>query len=149
MRQMSARSRWRSLAALALAGGALLAGEASALEPTSTTAKARPRVKLGEVSAAAPADARVLRASFEAALLTQTFPAARPGRLGARAIVSAAVLSCDPRSCAVSAVLRDEAKGNVLAILQSSAKSPSPTAREALLRSAAEGAVKQIPKALE
>lgn len=104
-------------------------------------------VRLGEVSAA-PADAPVLRASFEAALRAQTFPAPRPGARGTRAVVSVAMLACDARSCSVSAVVRDATRGSVLAVVRGNARSQAPTARETLLRSAAAGAARQVPAAL-
>ncbi len=134
---------WRKLGALALVLGAC--GATARVAGADTP---RPRVKLGEVSASAPADARLLRASFEEALRAETLPQATPGKLGARAIVSVSVLSCDERACAVSAVLRDETKGTLLAILRGSARSAAPTAHEALLKGAAVGAARQIPRAL-
>lgn len=147
------RQRW--LARLASFGrasgaGALALAVATALVTTGAPSAAEPAevpVRLGEISAPA-ADAPVLRASFESALRAQTFPAPRPGVRGARAIVSVAMLDCDDRTCGVSAVVRDATRGSVLAVLRGSARSPSPTARDTLLRSAAAGAARQVPAAL-
>jgi hypothetical protein len=127
--------------ALAVATTLVTARGACATEPADVP------VRLGEVSAT-PADAPVLRASFESALRAQTFPAPRPGVRGARAIVSVAMLDCDDRKCGVSAVVRDATRGSVLAVLRGSARSPSPTARETLLKTAAAGAARQVPAAL-
>lgn len=127
--------------ALALSVATLVTGGARAAGPAEVP------VRLGEISAT-PADAPLLRASFESALRAQTFPAPRPGARGARAIVSVAMLECDDRRCSVSAVVRDATRGSLLAVLRGSARSPSPTAREVLLRSAAAGAARQVPAAL-
>lgn len=127
--------------ALALTVATLVTGGARAAGPAEVP------VRLGEISAT-PADAPLLRASFESALRAQTFPAPRPGVRGARAIVSVAMLECDDRKCSVSAVVRDATRGSLLAVLRGSARSPSPTARDTLLRSAAAGAARQVPGAL-
>ncbi|HQY61973.1 MAG: hypothetical protein IPF92_28690 [Myxococcales bacterium] len=129
--------------ALALIVGATLVTTGGARADVTTDVP----VRLGEISAS-PSDAPVLRASFESALRAQTFPAPKPGVRGARAIVSVAVLDCDDHRCGVSAVVRDATRGGVLAVLRGSARSPSPAAREALLRSAAAGAARQVPAAL-
>ena len=56
-----------------------------------------PPVKVGEVSAT-PADAKLVKVSLEAALRAQIYPK-NPGH---RAVVSASVLACDERACAIS-----------------------------------------------
>lgn len=103
-----------------------------------------PPVKVGEVSAT-PADAKLVKVSLEAALRAQSYPK-NPGH---RAVVSASVLACDQRACAISAILRDESRGQVFAVVRGSAKSEQPSSRDALLKTATEGAARQIPKALQ
>lgn len=126
---------------------ALLAFVSVVLEGSRKPASASPNeppVKVGEVSAT-PADAKLVKVSLEAALRAQIYPK-NPGH---RAVVSASVLACDERACAVSAILRDESRGQVFAIVRGSAKSDVPFSRDALLKTATEGAAKQIPKALQ
>lgn len=101
-------------------------------------------VKVGEVSANAPDDAKLMRSSLEAALVGQSTKSAKK-----RVVLSASLLACDERACVISATLREETGGKVLAVVRGKASSSAPVAREGLLRTAAEGAAKQVPRAFE
>lgn len=107
-------------------------------------------VRVGEVSAKAPDDAKLMRTSLEttlAGLTSLANPALHPPKK--RLVLSAALLACDERRCTISATLREEAGGKVVAMVRGSASSAAPVAREGLLKTAAEGAAKQVPKAFE
>lgn len=115
-----------------------------ATAPTSSARADEPYdVRLGEVSAPTPNDARLVRTSLEAVL-----GEGRPKGARRRLVVSASLLACDDRRCVVSATLREERGGNVIATVQGSARARGPGEREGLLKAAAAGAGRGLPRAL-
>lgn len=100
-------------------------------------------VRVGEVVADAPHDATLVRASLEGVL------AKRPVRHAKRhLVVSAALLACTERTCSVSATLREERGGAIVAIVRGSASSEAPLPRDMLIQTAAEGAARKMPASL-
>lgn len=102
-------------------------------------------VRVGEISAPAASDVALVRTSMDAVLEPTRSRSAGTRR---RFVVSASLLSCDERRCVVSATLRDERAGNVIAVVRGSATSDSPARREGLLKAAAEGAGRLVPRAV-
>ncbi|MFO0641207.1 MAG: hypothetical protein U0183_18430 [Polyangiaceae bacterium] len=124
-----------TIAALSIFAVFSLEGAAFAGEPAD--------VRVGEVVADAPRDATLVRASLEGVL------AKRPVHHAKRhLVVSAALLACTERTCVVSATLREERGGALVAIVRGSASSEAPSPRDALIRTAAEGAARKMPASL-
>lgn len=127
---------WLLLAPLALVAFAA-AGEASAAEE---------KIALGELNAAYG----VSHDSLHNAAIAELH-AIDSSRVKRTVVVSISVLKNDagPVSVAISAAVRDKKTGNILAVLQGTAKSEKDGAaiRENVLRAAVHSALSQVPQA--
>ncbi|MCA9586849.1 MAG: hypothetical protein KC657_15950 [Myxococcales bacterium] len=119
--------------------------------PSSASADPPTTVRLGELEVARAAGVRgdTVRdyVQYELGLLD-----AGALRGAKRPLVLSVAVRLDGATCNVNATLRDARRGTMLAILQGSASSPAaartPSVRDAIVRVAVRGAVRQIPDAI-